>query len=86
MPDRIERCLALLYFVGHDLRGMEQQERRMILENAIGEGGSVIRLSEEIEGDGPAIMETVCEFGLEGILAKDRRAPYRLAGRAIGSN
>jgi bifunctional non-homologous end joining protein LigD len=67
----------LLYFDGHDLRGMEQQERRQILENVIGDGGSVIRLSEEIEGDGSAILETVCEFGLEGIIAKDRRAPYR---------
>ncbi|OMQ44915.1 non-homologous end-joining DNA ligase [Ensifer sp. 1H6] len=67
----------LLYFDGHDLRGMEQQERRQILENVIGDGGSVIRLSEEIEGDGAVILETVCEFGLEGIIAKDRRAPYR---------
>ncbi|MDP9634978.1 UNVERIFIED_ORG: ATP-dependent DNA ligase [Ensifer adhaerens] len=55
----------LLYFDGHDLRGMEQQERRMMLEDAIDEGGSVIRLSEDIEGDGAAILEAACEFGLE---------------------
>ncbi|AHK47151.1 putative ATP-dependent DNA ligase (plasmid) [Ensifer adhaerens OV14] len=67
----------LLCFDGHVLRGMEQQERRMMLEDAIDEGGSVIRLSEDIEGDGAAILEAACEFGLEGIIAKNRRAPYR---------
>ncbi|WP_457584626.1 non-homologous end-joining DNA ligase [Ensifer canadensis] len=67
----------LLYFDGHDLRGMEQQERRVMLEDAIGGANATIWLSDEIEGEGAAILETVCEFGLEGIIAKDRRAPYR---------
>ena len=67
----------LLYFDGHDLRGMEQRERRTMLEDAIAEGGTVIRLSEEIEGEGAAILAHACKLGLEGIIAKDRRAPYR---------
>ncbi|KQU97010.1 ATP-dependent DNA ligase [Ensifer sp. Root31] len=67
----------LLYFDGHDLRGMEQRERRAMLEDAIDEGGTVIRLSEEIEGEGAAILAHACKLGLEGIIAKDRRGPYR---------
>ncbi len=67
----------LLYFDGHDLRGMEQQERRQILEDALHDGGSIIRLSDEIEGDGAAILAQACKFMLEGIIAKNRRAPYR---------
>ncbi|MGF6177697.1 non-homologous end-joining DNA ligase [Ensifer sp. 4252] len=67
----------LLYFDGNDLRGMRQRERRMILEDTIEEGAPIIRVSEEIEGEGAAILAQACKFGFEGIIAKDRRAPYR---------
>ncbi|WP_348272073.1 non-homologous end-joining DNA ligase [Ensifer sp. Root31] len=67
----------LLYFDGHDLRGLHQRERRMILEDTIEEGAPIIRVSEEIEGEGAAILAQACKFRLEGIIAKDRRAPYR---------
>ncbi|WP_371412334.1 non-homologous end-joining DNA ligase [Ensifer sp. NM-2] len=67
----------LLYLDGHDLRGMHQRERRMILEDMIDEGASIIRVSEEIDGDCAAILEQACKFGLEGIIAKNRKAPYR---------
>ncbi|MGF6178557.1 bifunctional non-homologous end joining protein LigD [Ensifer sp. 4252] len=46
----------LLHLDGHDLRGMDQRERRMILEETIEEGTSIIRVSEEIEGEGAAIQ------------------------------
>ena len=67
----------LLYFDGHDLRGMDQRERRMILEDTIDEGASIIRVSEEIEGEAAAILAQACRVGLEGIIAKNRKAPYR---------
>lgn len=41
-----------------------------------GELGDV-RLSEEIEADGDQLLASACELGLEGIIAKQRRAPYR---------
>ncbi|ARQ58969.1 ATP-dependent DNA ligase protein [Rhizobium sp. Kim5] len=68
----------LLYFDGHDIRGLEQESRRHLLEDLIpleADGG--IRLSQEIEGDGPAIFAAAAEHGLEGIIAKRRDEPYR---------
>ncbi|UWU30784.1 non-homologous end-joining DNA ligase [Rhizobium sp. WSM1274] len=68
----------LLYFDGHDLRGLEQESRRQLLEDLIpteADGG--VRLSQEIEGDGPAILAAACEHRLEGIIAKRRGEPYR---------
>ncbi|KQV32890.1 non-homologous end-joining DNA ligase [Rhizobium sp. Root1204] len=67
----------LLYYDGHDLTRMEQGERRAILESIITENDGPIRLSEEIEADGDMLLATACEHGLEGIIAKHRRRPYR---------
>jgi bifunctional non-homologous end joining protein LigD len=67
----------LLYYDGHDLTRMDQAERRAILENVLTERDGPIRLSEEIEADGDVLLETVCEYGLEGIIAKHRHRPYR---------
>jgi bifunctional non-homologous end joining protein LigD len=67
----------LLYYDGHDLTRMDQAERRAILESLITETVGPIRLSEEIEADGEMLLETACEHGLEGIIAKHRHRPYR---------
>ncbi|MGF6174721.1 ATP-dependent DNA ligase [Ensifer sp. 4252] len=76
----------VLYFDGHDLRGMEQQERRMMLEDAIDEDGSAIRLAEEIEGDGVAILQAACEFGLKVSSPRTGEHPADLAEWATGSS
>lgn len=69
----------LLYFDGHLLTGMDQEDRRHLLQELVREdadGG--IRLSQEIETDDPdALLATACAHDLEGIIAKDRTAPYR---------
>ncbi|ARQ56911.1 ATP-dependent DNA ligase protein [Rhizobium sp. Kim5] len=68
----------LLYFDGHDFRGLEQESRRHLLEDLIStEADGGIRLSQEIEGDGPAIFAAATDHGLEGIIAKRRGEPYR---------
>jgi bifunctional non-homologous end joining protein LigD len=67
----------LLYYDGHDLTLMDQAERRAILENLITDRNGPIRLSEEIEADGEMLLESACEHGLEGIIAKNRLRPYR---------
>ena len=66
----------LLYMDGHDLRAMELQERRQILENLVTNDGT-LRLSEEIGGNGEGLLEKGCQLGLEGIIAKRRDGPYR---------
>ncbi|MEH7837199.1 non-homologous end-joining DNA ligase [Rhizobium laguerreae] len=76
--DAIFMAFDLLYFDGHDLRKSELDERRRLLEDLVpaGEQGD-IRLSEQIEADGDQLLASACELDLEGIIAKQLRAPYR---------
>lgn len=68
----------LLYLNGQDLRILEQEERRQMLEQLIGRTPhGAIRFSEEIDADGEALFRKACKLGLEGIIAKRRDAPYR---------
>jgi bifunctional non-homologous end joining protein LigD len=68
----------LLYFDGHDISRMDQDDRRRLLMDLVPEeADGAIRFSPEIEGDGPAIFAAACEHGLEGIIAKQRSKPYR---------
>ena len=67
----------LLYLDGMDLSGMALAERRHLLEDLLSGQTGAIRLSEEIEADGAALLKTACQHGLEGIIAKHRDRPYR---------
>ncbi|NKL63317.1 non-homologous end-joining DNA ligase [Rhizobium leguminosarum] len=69
----------LLYFDGHDISRMDQEDRRQLLQELVPEDdGGGIRLSQEIETDDPdALLATACSHDLEGIICKDRTAPYR---------
>ena len=65
----------LLYMDGHDLRNMDLDERRQMLDSLAGEGA--IRMSEEIGTEAYGLLDRACHLGLEGIIAKRRDAPYR---------
>lgn len=67
----------LLYFDGHDLTRMELSGRRHLLEDLVGESDGPIRLSQEVEADGEALLAAACANGLEGIIAKHRDSAYR---------
>ncbi len=67
----------LLYFDGHDLTGMELSGRRHLLKDLIGESEGPIRLSQDFEADGEALLSAARENGLEGIIAKQRDSTYR---------
>ena len=67
----------LLYFDGHDLTGLELSSRRHLLGNLLDGETGAIRLSEDIESDGEAMLRQACAHGLEGIIAKNKHAPYR---------
>ena len=75
--DSILFAFDLLYFDGHDLRGMDQSERRHLLEDLLETADGPIRLSEEIDADGDQLLASACEHDLEGIIAKRKDAPYR---------
>lgn len=68
----------LLYFDGHDLRGVEYRTRRHLLEDALDGLDGAIRVSEEIATDDPAsLLDHACRLGLEGIVGKRRDSRYR---------
>lgn len=67
----------LLYLDGHDLRGVEYQSRRHLLEDVLDGSEGAIRVSEELDADPTALLNHACRLGLEGIIGKDRDSPYR---------
>lgn len=75
--DAIFVAFDLLYFDGHDLRSMELSSRRHVLEDLIPAETPGLIFSETIEAEGDALLASACNFGLEGIIAKNRDSPYR---------
>jgi len=47
----------------------------------LAKAGDGIRLSVNLDGDGPAMFRAACAMGLEGIVSKRRDQPYR-SGRS----
>jgi bifunctional non-homologous end joining protein LigD len=71
----------LLYCDGHDISRLELAERRHLLQELLKDQHGVIRLSEEIEGDGAVLLRAACAHGHEGIIAKHQRRSYH-SGRS----
>ena len=65
----------LLHLDGRSLLDEPLEERRRLLGKALRPDARV-RLSEHVEADGIAFFEAARVRGLEGIMAKDRHAPY----------
>ena len=65
----------LLHLDGRSLLDEPLEERRRLLASVL-IADPRVRLSEHIEGHGSAFFEDARIRGLEGIMAKDRRAPY----------
>jgi bifunctional non-homologous end joining protein LigD len=69
----------LLYLDGEDLRPLPLEERKARLAGLLAEApeGAVLRLSEHLDADGPAMLRNACRMGLEGVISKRRDLPYR---------
>jgi bifunctional non-homologous end joining protein LigD len=67
----------LLYLDGHDLTRMGQGERREMLQDLLDGYDGAIKYSESIVADGEKLLDSACELGLEGIIAKHADRPYR---------
>lgn len=78
-PEAMFYAFDLLYLDGQDLRSGTLDDRRAALRTLLhgSDPAGWIRLSEEVDGDGGALLGQACAAGLEGIIAKDRRKPYR---------
>jgi bifunctional non-homologous end joining protein LigD len=72
----------LLYLDGRSLLDEPLAERRNLLKSTLRPDPRV-RLSEDVAGDGLAFFEAAKVRGLEGIMAKDRRAPYLPGKRTL---
>src|SRR5438270_4787802 len=66
----------LLQRDGHDLRPLPLTRRKEILQTII-DGIPQVRLSEHVEERGTAFFKAAKEQGLEGIIAKVGKSPYR---------
>jgi len=70
----------LLHLNGHDLRDMNLEDRREILEGVILPHDR-IQFSQPLPGDAKAISHLIDEAGLEGMVSKRRDSKYR-SGRS----
>jgi bifunctional non-homologous end joining protein LigD len=72
----------LLFLNGRDLRSLPLLERKAALAHLLERRShSTLRLSEHLEGDGPAFFRQCCQLGLEGVISKQADRPYR-SGRS----
>jgi bifunctional non-homologous end joining protein LigD len=72
----------LLYLDGRSLLDEPLEVRRSLLQEVL-RADPRVRLSEDIAGEGLAFFEAARTRGLEGIMAKDRRAPYQPGARTM---
>jgi bifunctional non-homologous end joining protein LigD len=68
----------LLFLDGHDLRGEPQTQRRERLARLLeGQPGEHLRYSADAGADAASALQSACQLGLEGLIAKRADAPYR---------
>jgi bifunctional non-homologous end joining protein LigD len=72
----------LLHLDGYELRPAKLVDRKAALAAIVPPGGA-IRVSEHFEDDGSLVLGHACRLSLEGIVSKERDAPYR-SGRGKG--
>lgn len=65
-----------LYDVDLDLRHLPYVQRREVLEEWVANTNDPLVTASMVSDDGAAFWQAVQELGLEGIIAKDKKAPY----------
>src|SRR5215213_6132245 len=65
----------VLFADGRDVRSLPLEDRRSVLEAMLG-WGDPLRITEQMTGDGAALLARACEDGWEGLIAKRRGTPY----------
>jgi bifunctional non-homologous end joining protein LigD len=66
----------ILHLDGHDLRELPLRRRKSLLEKLL-VGSKIVLVSKHVEHAGIALFKDASRAGLEGIMAKDARSPYR---------
>jgi bifunctional non-homologous end joining protein LigD len=75
--DLVYFAFDLLHLDGRDLRDAPLSERKALLARLLRGSGQTIRYSEHVEGQGRSFYDRACRLGLEGIISKQKDAPYR---------
>jgi DNA ligase D-like protein (predicted ligase) len=65
----------VLFAEGRDVRALPLEERRRVLERVVG-WTDPLRLTEQVTGDGAALLAAACRDGWEGLIAKRLGTPY----------
>lgn len=73
----------LLYLNGYDLTGVALESRKAVLKSLIDllPSNAHLRYSEHLLGAGAVFHRKMCKLGMEGMISKQRDAPY-LSGRS----
>jgi bifunctional non-homologous end joining protein LigD len=71
----------LLRLDGKDLRPAPLVERKAALEALLRGAPETLKYSEHFEENGELVLRHACRLSLEGVVSKDRNAPYR-SGRS----
>lgn len=73
----------LLHLDGEDLRPLPLLERKARLARVLEGVGGPLRFSSHFDESGATVLRHACRLGLEGVISKERDAPYRSGrGRA----
>src|SRR5262249_49956868 len=76
-------ALGLLFRAGGARRGEPLVARRALRARRLGGGGPPLGYSEHFEGPGKTVYDQACRMGLEGIVSKQKHAPFS-SGRSQG--
>ncbi len=66
----------LLHLDGFDLTPCKLVDRKTALAGLIEKQDGIVRVSEHFEENGSMVLEHACRLSLEGVVSKDRDAPY----------
>jgi bifunctional non-homologous end joining protein LigD len=77
--DLTYQVFDILHLDGKDLTGLPLVERKRILKALLGRvrADTPVRYSDHVQGGGAAFYNHACRWGLEGIVSKLARSPYR---------
>jgi bifunctional non-homologous end joining protein LigD len=67
----------LLELEGKDVRELELVRRKAMLRKALPANGGPVMYADHVDGTGRQFFDAVCEEGLEGIVGKWKKGPYR---------
>jgi bifunctional non-homologous end joining protein LigD len=66
----------LLWVDGEDLRHLPLLQRKVRLRSVMPRQGSYLLYGDHVETNGEGLFQLACENDLEGIVAKQKHAPY----------